>query len=110
MANTPGPSASKKNMQPGSSVMKQLHAAALPAATDFHAIWLTNDNVVLPRYSAMLPGATNHRLTSSRVFKHVTAPKDPMIIREVIECVRGRTEPTGPQSLSSKQLHELKLR
>ncbi len=98
-------SASVRDMQPGSEVLRKLRASPR-ARADYHSIRLEQDWTVRPSCSAILDGAANYSVPGRF---HAAAPFTEKVKRVVRAIYEGRARPNGPQKLTAGQRRELGL-
>jgi triacylglycerol esterase/lipase EstA (alpha/beta hydrolase family) len=95
-----------RQLAPGSDLLHQLDAAALPKGLPWLSVWTENDETVQPPDSARLDGAVNVPLQSlcpdARV-SHGQLPTDPRVTALVLRGVAAAalTAPTGCETVSS---------
>jgi triacylglycerol lipase len=95
-----------RQLAPGSALLNQLDASALPHGLPWLSVWTENDETVQPPDSARLDGAVNVPLQSlcpQAQVSHGQLPTDPRVTALVFRGVAAAplTAPTGCDTVSS---------
>jgi triacylglycerol lipase len=87
-----------QQLAPGSSLLRELDAAPLPARLPWLSIWTQDDQTVRPPDSARLAGAVNvpvQTICPDAQLQHGQLPTDPLVTGLVLRAI-GTAAPTPP--------------
>jgi len=79
-----------QQLAPGSSLLRQLDASAVPAHPRWMSLWTTDDQTVTPPDSARLTGALNVPIQSvcpAQQVSHAQLPTDPSVTAIVLQAI-----------------------
>jgi triacylglycerol lipase len=96
-----------QQLVPGSSLLSQLDAAALPAGLPWLSVWTRTDQTVTPPDSARLDGAVNvaaQDVCADSTVQHGQLPTDPLVTGLVLRALSGAPLTTAPGPADCAQL------